>query len=71
MRHLHKGFLPSACYLPVPGHMVNVFPVTIWSYMCNYLLLMGSLFHWIGDSLEMRLFVPMLLQKLLDTLTAQ
>ncbi|KAK9999574.1 hypothetical protein SO802_019177 [Lithocarpus litseifolius] len=25
LRHLHKGFLPSICHLPVPGYMVIIF----------------------------------------------
>lgn len=26
LRHLHKGFLPSVCSLPVPGYMVFPLP---------------------------------------------
>lgn len=29
LRHLHKGFLPAVCHLPVPGYMVGNPPVTI------------------------------------------
>lgn len=33
MRHLHKGFLPAICPLPVPGYMVSSIRVCTWFHL--------------------------------------
>lgn len=41
LRHLHKGFLPAICSLPVPGYMVSNLPTYILEKVtdCYYVML--------------------------------